>query len=64
MHPTPGRSRPPCTPPAVNGSASAVVAPAVTGQGVCTHVLSLAIAQFRRDWPFMAARLESMRGRA
>ena len=28
-----------------------------------THVLPLAIAQFRKDWPFMAARLDSMRAK-
>lgn len=29
-----------------------------------SHILPLAIAQFRKDWPFMAVRLDSMRERA
>ncbi len=28
------------------------------------HILPLAIKQFRKDWPFMAARLDSMRDKA
>jgi hypothetical protein len=64
MHPTTGERRPACTPPAVNGTTPAVVAHVAAGQGGCTHVVPLAVAQFRKDWPFMAARLDSMRAKA
>jgi hypothetical protein len=53
-----------CTPPVENSKAPRVAPSAADGQGVCTHVLPLAVKQFRKDWPFMAARLDSLRAKA
>lgn len=50
--------------PPHKAAARGVVAPAPAGVGEGTHVVSLAIAQFRKDWPQIAARLDAMRAKA
>jgi hypothetical protein len=63
-----------CTPPAENSNPSGVALAGADGQGVCaqfvtvtvpsSHVLTLAVLQFRRDWPLLAGRLSAMRAAA
>jgi hypothetical protein len=63
-----------CTPPVENSNPSGVALAGADGQGVCpqfttvtvpsSHVLTLAVLQFRRDWPFLAGRLSAMRAAA
>jgi hypothetical protein len=53
-----------CTPSAEKVHRVSLAAPVVDGPGVCAQILPLAVKQFRKDWPFMAARLDSLRAKA
>jgi hypothetical protein len=65
LNPTPGRAWPfkSSLPSQQKANADSLAAPAPVGAGEDTQVAALALAQFRKDFPLLAARLEAMRAR-